>query len=287
MVSQSSASARANSELLPPPSPLEKGADLYLQSCSLCRQFMAAFTDPHYLNGTNSADIVDYWASNCQGHTPLLHKLAWRAIRQYGVPDGFTITRPSIGPEVTFVCNKRTPERTSQSSISVALVCRVDQPGHPGLGRILDPQWVDLDIMRRWISICRETHGDKCDLFVVKPVQPTWLIDVKHNCLVPGANRKEYVALSYCWGQGKNFQTTTRMLEKFQVPGSLSQQEVSELLQTTINHVIKAVSAICPIPIFQASEEAKHDVGEYTPYISCQVQRLRLTPCKKNFIMAR
>ncbi|CAM1507489.1 Fc.00g071300.m01.CDS01 [Cosmosporella sp. VM-42] len=242
MVVSTSAAVEGRTEL--PSELLEKMAASYLQRCLLCRQFMDAFINPHYLNGTTSANVVVYPRSTCQGHQPLLDKLEFGAMKSWGPSDTFTIRRPSIGPEVTFVFDRKTTQMASRYEESVALVHKADQPGHPGLGRILNPQWLDLDIMRRWISICKESHGDKCDIFAVEPVQPAWLIDVKHNCLVPGGNGKEYVALSYMWGKGKSFQTKIATLQRLQVFGSLLEEDISELLPSTISHVIKTVSVL-------------------------------------------
>ncbi|KAK2682279.1 Heterokaryon incompatibility [Fusarium oxysporum f. sp. vasinfectum] len=49
---------------------------------------------------------------------------------------------------------------------------------------VLDPEWVDLGIVREWMERCSEEHESKCQNPNEKHVSPAWPIDTKDDCLV-------------------------------------------------------------------------------------------------------
>jgi hypothetical protein len=48
---------------------------------------------------------------------------------------------------------------TFSATATFQLVARDSRLGHPGRSRILDPEWVDLDVGRTWYSRCVKEHG--------------------------------------------------------------------------------------------------------------------------------
>ncbi|PHH80288.1 hypothetical protein CDD80_2129 [Ophiocordyceps camponoti-rufipedis] len=107
---------------------------------------------------------------------------------------------------------------------SLLLVRRENILGHPGTGRLLDPEWVDLDIIKEWKRMCLTDHGAKChNPLKVWPVRPAWLIDVEKRCIVPGQSPGEFVALSYRWGDATpvvvDADTLARLREPYALDG--------------------------------------------------------------------
>lgn len=97
------------------------------------------------------------------------------------------------------------------------------EPQTPGFGRVLDPNWVDVDLARRWKRNCFAQHKEKChNPLRIKTASPAWVIDTAQRCIVSGAGVTEYVALSYRWGVSAGFRTTSDILNVLQEPGALS-----------------------------------------------------------------
>ncbi|KAM3071685.1 hypothetical protein ACMFMG_009557 [Clarireedia jacksonii] len=111
--------------------------------------------------------------------------------------------------------------------------------GYVGLGKILDPSWIDSSVLRRWKSTCDKLHGLTCRSRFSPhqqsfPDRPTWLIDVWLQCLSHAPADADYVALSYVWGS-KNSTTTSRAnLEQLQCTNSLSKENEQFILPRTI-----------------------------------------------------
>ncbi|EXM28917.1 hypothetical protein FOTG_05187 [Fusarium oxysporum f. sp. vasinfectum 25433] len=59
---------------------------------------------------------------------------------------------------------------------------------------VLDPEWVDLGIVREWMERCSEEHESKCQNPNEKHVSPAWPIDTKDDCLVSAPENEEQLA---------------------------------------------------------------------------------------------
>lgn len=91
-------------------------------------------------------------------------------------------------------------------------------------GRLVDRDYVNVDLIRSWIRCCDGWHRGTCDTVpsLAEPsIAPARVIDVNNKCLVSLPRLARYVALSYVWGQGKNLVTTTDNLKALQKPGAL------------------------------------------------------------------
>lgn len=127
---------------------------------------------------------------------------------------------------------------------SVLLLVRSGQES-PGYGRLLDPEWMDLELAKCWRKECLDQHGDRCcNPLRVEAVTPTWLIDTMNNCLIPGSHSTSYVALSYRWGASDMFRTTRRSLEALRKPGALLSGPIRQGLPPTVHHAIQIVRAL-------------------------------------------
>ncbi|KAJ2990194.1 hypothetical protein NUW58_g3074 [Xylaria curta] len=118
---------------------------------------------------------------------------------------------------------------------------------HPGKGCILDPDWVDTDLLRKWKHICLGAHGERCDNSMkIWPTRPAWLIDVERKCLVSGQKCDDrFVALSYTYGTGSSSKIdNAATLSRLQVPDSLSVPEVSSSISPIIKHAMHLTAVL-------------------------------------------
>lgn len=115
----------------------------------------------------------------------------------------------------------------------------------PGYGRVLNEQWVDLNIVRHWMDKCIQQHHSKCqNPFQTKHVPPTWLIDTWDDCLVPGHCSLEFVAISYRWGSSAGLQTDPQVLREVRNPGGLSKSGHARAIPPTLGNAMRLVQAI-------------------------------------------
>ncbi|KAH8673184.1 heterokaryon incompatibility protein-domain-containing protein, partial [Ilyonectria robusta] len=120
-----------------------------------------------------------------------------------------------------------------------------DEPQTPGYGRVLDPDWVNLELARQWKKDCFTKHGDKCsNPFKINHVSPAWLIDTANDCLVPGTDISDFVTLSYRWGDSAAFRLNRDLLPTLLMPGSLSPDQLGAELPPGIRHAMQLVHEI-------------------------------------------
>ncbi|KAL0930588.1 uncharacterized protein CTRU02_214663 [Colletotrichum truncatum] len=114
-----------------------------------------------------------------------------------------------------------------------------------GFGRILDPDWIDLSLVKRWKNDCSTYHGEKCrNPLHIRQVSPAWLIDTSDKCLVPGDGITDFVALSYRWGGSVGFKATCDVLEIIRQPGGLSPNKIEIGLPKIIRHAMELVQEL-------------------------------------------
>ncbi|EXK23933.1 hypothetical protein FOMG_19320 [Fusarium oxysporum f. sp. melonis 26406] len=135
----------------------------------------------------------------------------------------------------------------STFSPAFELVFRPDIPDHQGKVRILDDSWVNLEVIKGWITSCIQEHGSKCDVAPgnVKPFKPQLLIDVMKACVVScKEDNSRFVTLSYTWGQTKNFRTTKENIAELKRPGVLRSDNVLSQLPKTIVDAMELTKAL-------------------------------------------
>ena len=117
------------------------------------------------------------------------------------------------------------------------------------VGVVLDPNWVDLERIRKWIKSCDTTHG-KClcqflDPGTFFPTRDMYLISVARDCLIKANGGEKYVALSYVWGAGvRQFRTSKATLNFLQTKGSISDTEIRDHLPGTITRAMHLTSLL-------------------------------------------
>ncbi|KAK8126823.1 uncharacterized protein PG998_002582 [Apiospora kogelbergensis] len=114
-------------------------------------------------------------------------------------------------------------------------------PRTPGLGRILDPNWVDTDLLKEWMCECLTEHQHLCENpLKLAETSPAWLIDVTNNCIIAGDGVQNYgyVALSYRWGNTACLQSELSILGELQEPGALLKPQFADRVSPTLKHAI-------------------------------------------------
>ncbi|KAK7957293.1 uncharacterized protein PG986_006515 [Apiospora aurea] len=108
-------------------------------------------------------------------------------------------------------------------------------------GRALNVDWVDLSLLRGWKTECLQNHGQTCcNPLKIPQVHPAWLVDTYNNCLVPGDDISDFVALSYVWGAGRSLCTERANLRDLQQPGALT----AGLISPVIWHAMGLIRAL-------------------------------------------
>ncbi|KAF2111123.1 heterokaryon incompatibility protein-domain-containing protein [Lophiotrema nucula] len=95
-------------------------------------------------------------------------------------------------------------------------------------------QWVDFEIIKRWISDCEGVHGGVCSSHHYKPrgeAASILLIDVQQGCLIRATSELRYFALSYVWGDAKQFLCLKKNFDWLLQPGSLSQCPITQTIK--------------------------------------------------------
>ena len=171
-----------------------------LLDCKVCYEIWRGFADHNATFDINLGSFKDAVLSECPRHTPLVERFRdYCHDRHDGndvtrVSDEVGICKGTWGDDVMLV------ESISKGGrcLSLLLVKQISVPDHVGIGRLLDPDWVDLDIVKQWKNQCLASHGPKCENpMKISPIRPAWLIDIEKKCLVSGQCSGPFVALSY------------------------------------------------------------------------------------------
>lgn len=98
------------------------------------------------------------------------------------------------------------------------------EPDHFGLscmGRSRDEGFINIDLLKDWISTCETYHTESCCVSTSPSTSLSYMIDTISCCLVPARQEFRYVALSYVWGQTEMIKTTKETLSALQEAGAL------------------------------------------------------------------
>ncbi|KAG2089245.1 heterokaryon incompatibility protein-domain-containing protein [Suillus discolor] len=97
---------------------------------------------------------------------------------------------------------------------------------------------VDIDLMRKWISLCQENHGDKCgNVWKMHRKLPGFVrvVDVVSMAVVLAPSGCRYLTLSYVWGSiGAEYWTTKGNIAERSTPGGLNALNLPETIADSI-----------------------------------------------------
>lgn len=218
-------------------------ASMAQDDCEICRQLWRLFVEPDCQESINLGSFKDAAATTCPGHGPLVKAFVAHCEGSERESTDVGFSKMGAGSPVELIQSLKHLGMVW----SLLLVKKDNDPSHPGTGRILNPEWADLDTVVEWKNTCLTTHGETCKNPIKIPkTQPDFLIDVPRRCVVNGSDvQGNYVALSYAWGMhGKS---TTDMpftrVELFE-PGALDRPEVQEHLAPIIGHAMQLTDRI-------------------------------------------
>lgn len=221
-----------------------------LESCEVCNKIVSIFKLPfdHPNTTVELGQVSDILKSSCI-HTAFIERFRslWPFPAQYE-NQPLTLGRKQNETSANLrIYWELENAQGVQTGWPFGLIGRETEAKHPGRVRLLDPKWVDVEVLRNWRTRCIEDHGDVCDQHKISNLEstrPLRLIDVRRGCIVSteeGAPLDNYVTLSYTWGQTKNFVALKSNFEDLRKPGVLLDGDIAEQLPRTIRDAIAIV----------------------------------------------
>jgi hypothetical protein len=226
--------------------------------CRICEKLLSWFLDPPQINKRGKSEayfgeiqkIRLYDGSRCSQHTTIIKHMRTR-LEEYLRLDHWELTDIDVsrhhksrtasvsvnydyegvwvGGSLSGV-NKRTP---------LVLADNPKARERHGDVRVLDQEWVDLNIINRWIDDCSKSHGEKCENPMrVAQVVPDLLVDVKRRCIVEGKQSHKYMALSYRLGNAAPFRLGPRDLNTLRKDSVLEDAQILNRLPLTVRHAM-------------------------------------------------
>ncbi|KAL8685053.1 MAG: hypothetical protein Q9218_008001 [Villophora microphyllina] len=133
---------------------------------------------------------------------------------------------------IIFYCSdpQAKDHRSHSTTAWMDLVAKPDEHDQPGKVLMLDPQRINSNTVRGWISSCDKVHGDRCGLLPLfkheDTIQPTYLVDTLQACLVHGKESATgYITLSYTWGKAETLRNDSSIVERLLQPGVFVEDE--------------------------------------------------------------
>lgn len=213
-----------------------------LSACKFCQDIWRRFTDrnPEY-DAFDIGRSESVESSKCPRHAPLMEAFRHSCHASSEDMDDMGSMVGGYGGPVEL-----RETRSGYGLFWELLLVRQDcVRDHVGTGRILDPDWVDLDIVKQWKHQCLNLHGPKCaNPMKIWPTQPAWLIDVDNKCIVSGQSCGAYVALSYRCGEHTGFRVDGNTMTQLRNPNALERPEFSMQLFPILRHAMYLTSAI-------------------------------------------
>ncbi|KAI1455344.1 heterokaryon incompatibility protein-domain-containing protein [Annulohypoxylon moriforme] len=217
--------------------------------CNICHAIWVALASTEVTDNIHLGALSEALSSPCSIHTPLIQRFK-EVCRQGWV---------NMTDDVMATCDVSIVPRSKDRSASISLflskvgyvsrlllINRVFAPDHPGNGRILDPDWSDVDLLPRWKHECLTKHGARCENpFKIWKIRPAWLIDVKRKCLVPGQESDgPYVALSYRYGDHPSLELNAAIVAKLRERDALDTPQMSPFLSPVVRHAMYVTSVL-------------------------------------------
>ncbi len=217
-----------------------------MTSCEVCSDLWQLISEPSDVKQSiNLGSFEDALLSQCPDHTRIVDEFK----RSGGNDEHFNLRASS---DVGFIKGRDGHSTTLSESITklgltwnLLAVHKPEVPDHPGNGRVLDRDWIDLNLIKQWRQDCLSLHGGRCDNPLRIPsVGPAWLVDVTRKCVVRGGEGMSYVALSYRSGDEAVSQEQQTTRTELQRDGVLDSPEIWNRLALKIQHAILLTAAI-------------------------------------------
>lgn len=222
--------------------------------CEVCQDIMHLFTKCSS-HSIRLGSIEETLATKCQFHKPLIKAFVefW-SDHSDPPPAGWNdlcirYRPPTVrAGECVYLTAFPAVGRELHWPLLLVNKCTPTVPQHPGTGRVLDKDWADLSLLKRWKDACLSLHGTKCENPLrIWHTRPAWLIDVDQRCLVPGSVDGPFVALSYMYGRHHEaFRIDEEILQRLQEPRCFDSIDMvsTQLLSPIIRHAMSLTATI-------------------------------------------
>lgn len=230
---------RRSEEATQPPS-------LWSPECQACHDLMQMFAATKDRTPTTTTTIVlgsfeEALSTDCQWHKPLVERFVEycqqagaRRMKSKDLGILFTGERPEIF------------ESVSKLGFGRSLVLANKSPSptdHIRKGRIVDPEYIDLETLKHWKSQCLTSHGTRCqNPMKIWRTSPAWLVDVKQRCVVrgddPAVGSSPFVALSYRRETEPGVGVVPESMLGLQRPGILDDEGTGGWVSPLVRHAM-------------------------------------------------
>ena len=205
--------------------------------CHVCKSVLRAFSLPPYTK-VDLGTVKDILSIDCGKHRSLLLMVFPSFSRYFPVVDNChwddEAVQRSIQLEVTTDKRIVFMLRRDHSLLSYQWIMLSNKNrivAYRGFGEVVDPKWIDIRVIRGWISTCERYHGSSCrriyNATKIAQHHPNMLIDTWRKCLTKITTVEPYVALSYVWGNAPNLKTLQANVQDFQIAGSLGREDIA------------------------------------------------------------
>ncbi|KAH7201509.1 hypothetical protein DER44DRAFT_870315 [Fusarium oxysporum] len=201
----------------PRPLTLADNSPQWASGCPTCMAIWLQFSDPESAPDINLGSYQEALSTACPRHKELIQEFV-HYIRSEE-PNSQSFDRSDLGGHLW----------------NLLLMKKDDVPEHPGNGHVLDTDWVDIGFIKKWKSRCISSHGS---------TRPAWLVDVQKQCVVPGHEPVDYVAISYTYGSHTLPVITSTAFKGLQKPFALATPEFSDFVSPIIRHAMYLTSAV-------------------------------------------
>ncbi|EXK38392.1 hypothetical protein FOMG_08790 [Fusarium oxysporum f. sp. melonis 26406] len=230
----------------PRPSTLADNSPQWASGCPTCMAIWLQFSGPESAPDINLGSYEEALSTAFPRHKELIQEFV-HYIRSEE-PNSQSFDSSDLGfrkPRQGFSISISQSVSGSGHLWNSLLVKKDDVPEHPGNGRVLDTDWVDIGLVKKWKHRCISFHGVKCgNPLKVWPTCPAWLVGVQKQCAVPGHEPVDYVAISYTYGSHTPPVVTSTAFKGLQKPFALATPEFSDFVSPIIRHFMYLTSAI-------------------------------------------
>ncbi|KAJ3481886.1 hypothetical protein NLG97_g7711 [Lecanicillium saksenae] len=214
--------------------------------CETCREIWRMLTDPAFEGPIVFGSVQDVASVSCDVAGSLVQAFTKHLKGQFIFDEEaiFKLRRSSRGPCLELVGLKKKSGRSAYWRL--LLVAKDTIESQPGIGRILDAEWTDVEVIANWKDNCLSNHGPACENSMkIEHTQPDVLIDVTLNCLVRGCDvQGRYVALSYVWGKHRSKLPEAVTRAELFNHNALSRPDIQKAIFPIIGHAIKLTSQL-------------------------------------------
>lgn len=229
-------------------SPVEWPSD-----CETCQNIWRRFAQPDSTHEVNLGSFKQALTTQCHTHKPLVQAFAEYVSEDEEDEENNSVSSEQNSGDVGITTGSPGNSVTISQSISKLGYCwelllakKDSVPHHPGTGRILNPEWADVDTLKQWKKQCLSTHGATCENpMKIWSTRPAYLIDVRNKCLVAGSSiSAPFVALSYTYGGASVPIIDAIALERLQESHALNAPEMEIYMSPVIQRAIHLTSVI-------------------------------------------